>query len=391
MRRISIQSPSLIWTENLKLISNKLKVFMVIRGTDASTTSKPAALWRQYVVAFLIFALVSLFNLCIQDWIGYQAIALIYLLSIVLLALVISRGPIFFGTVLTAAGWNFFFAPPAFAFNISDTYDNMMLLTYFVVTLTVGQLTTRLRMQREAEIKSKLVVESERLGRTLLNSVSHELRTPVAAITSATNSLQATDPLTDEQRNLAGEIEFASARLNRVVQSLLSAARLQAGQVQPKLDWCDVSDVVRVVLRNNNKLTCGHPIEVRMAPSLPLIKADFVLMEQALANLVVNAATHTPPAMPIEISARVEQKNFILEVADHGLGLPSDQLERIFDPFYRTALATPGGTGLGLAIVKGFIEAQGGNVKAANRKSGGAIFTITMPIADAPNLPKENI
>jgi two-component system sensor histidine kinase KdpD len=329
--------------------------------------------------------------LCIQNWIGYQAIALIYLLSIVLLALFISRGPIFFGTVLTAAGWNFFFAPPAFAFNISDTYDNMMLLTYFVVTLTVGQLTTRLRMQREAEMNAKLLVESERLGRTLLNSVSHELRTPIAIINSAANSLHSTGTLPPNQTNLVTEIELASARLNRVVQNLLSAARIQSGQVLPKPDWCDISDLIRVALRGTKSQTCTHPVKTFIPSSLPLMKADFVLTEQALANLIVNAATHTPPATPIEITARVEQDNFILEVADLGSGLPPDQLERIFDPFYRTTSATPGGTGLGLAIVKGFIEAQGGGVKAANRKNGGAVFTISMPIADAPNLPKENV
>src|SRR5258706_10837974 len=116
---------------------------------------------RQYALAFAVFIGVSLLSLGLQRWMGYQAIALIYLLSVVLLALFVSRGPILFGTVLTAAGWNFFFAPPVFAFNISDAYDNVMLLTYFTVTLTVAQLTARLRAQRDAEIQAKLLAESE--------------------------------------------------------------------------------------------------------------------------------------------------------------------------------------------------------------------------------------
>src|SRR6516162_7903688 len=99
-------------------------------------------------------------------------------------------------------------------------------------------------------MKTKLLKESERLGRTLLNSVSHELRTPIAAIISAANGLQVSGALTPAQYQFATEIESAGARLNRVVQSLLSAARLQAGQLRPKLDWCDIAELVRVTMHN---------------------------------------------------------------------------------------------------------------------------------------------
>jgi two-component system sensor histidine kinase KdpD len=340
-------------------------------------------------LAGFVFVLVSAFNFWLQKWLGYQAVALVYLLSVVLLALFINRGATFFGTLLTAAGWNYLFAPPAFAFNVSDPYDNMMLVTYFVVTLTVGQLTTRLRAHRDAEMQAKLLAESERLGRTLLNSVSHELRTPIAAIASAAHTMQSTGALTPDQQNLVEEIESASARLNRVVQSLLSAARIQSGQVRPKLDWCDVADLVRVTLRDVKRQISEHPIQTRILPNLPLVKADFVLTGQAVANLIMNAATHTPPQTAIEITARAESGFLAIDVADNGPGLPADQLERIFDPFHRGGVAKTGGVGLGLTIVKGFIEAQGGSIKAANRKTGGTIFTIYLDAADSPDLPKE--
>jgi two-component system sensor histidine kinase KdpD len=338
----------------------------------------------------MVFTLVSLFNFYLQKLLGYQALALIYLLSVVLLALFINRGATFFGTILTAAGWNFFFAPPAFAFNISDTYDNMMLITYFVVTLTVGQLTTRLRAQRDAEMHAKLLAESERLGRTLLNSVSHEFRTPIAAIASATQTLNSTGVLTPEQRNLVNEVESASERLNRVVESLLSAARIKAGQVRPKPDWCDVADLVQVTLRRIKDQIAGHPVRTFIPANLPLVKADFVLTEQALANLIANAVKHTPPGTTIEITAQIESGFLVIGVADSGPGLPADQLGRIFEPFQRGSSAKTGGVGLGLAIVKGFIEVQGGRVEAANRPSGtGAIFSIYLGAADTPHLPEE--
>jgi two-component system sensor histidine kinase KdpD len=242
---------------------------------------------------------------------------------------------------------------------------------------------------RDAEINNKLLAESERLSRTLLNSVSHELRTPIAAITSAAGELRSSGTLTDPQRSLATEIESASARLNRVVQSLLSAARLQSGQVRARLDWCDAHDIVQTALRGVEDLIHNHPLEVKVPSGLPLVRVDSVLMEQALANLLTNAATHTPPGTPIEVSARVDEKDLVLEVADRGAGIPSDQLERIFDLFHRVPTAKPGGTGLGLPIVKGFVEAQGSRVEAANRSGGGARFAVFIPITHTPKLPEE--
>ncbi|HKI70170.1 MAG TPA: ATP-binding protein, partial [Verrucomicrobiae bacterium] len=328
-------------------------------------------------MAFAVLTVVSLLNLWLRRWIGYQSIALVYLLAIVFLALSLNRGPIIVGTALTAVGWRFLFAPPRFSFSIVNSYDEIMFLTYFAVALTIGQLTTRLRAQRDVEVRAKLAAESERLGRTLLNSVSHELRTPIAAITTAANSLRASSPLTKEQQNLTYEIESASGRLNRVVQSLLSAARLQSGQILPKLDWCNVSELTQVVLRHTKRETSGHPIKVQTDSNLPLVRADFVLMEQALTNLIVNAATHTTPGAAIEVGARVANGDLVLEVADKGPGLPNEQLEAVFEPFHRApSAAQPGGTGLGLAIVKGFIEVQGGRVQATNRAGGGAVFSI---------------
>jgi two-component system sensor histidine kinase KdpD len=345
-------------------------------------------LFRQYMVAFAVFAVVSLLNIWLEDLIGYQAIALVYLLSVVVLALFVNRGPIIFGAALTAIGWGFI-APPRFSFHISSFYDKMMVTTYFVVSLTIGQLMTRLRAHREAEMKTKLLAESERLGRTLLNSVSHELRTPIAAITGAAGGLRTSGTLTERQQKFASEIEFAGARLNRVVQSLLSAARLQSGQVRSRLDWCDVADLARVALADNADLIRARAVTVKIAPQLPLVKMDAVLTGQALGNLLANAAIHTPPGTPIEINARVDERNLVIEVADRGPGVPEDQLERIFDIFQRAPDAKPGGTGLGLAIVRGFVEAQGGNVTAANRSGGGALFAIRMPAKDSPDLPEE--
>ena len=112
-------------------------------------------------------------------------------------------------------------------------------------------------------------------------------------------------------------------------------------------------------------------------------------MQQALANLLLNAAVHTPPGTAVQVNAAVETDALVLTVADSGPGLPPDALPLIFDKFYRAPTAPAGGTGLGLAIVKGFVEAQGGKVNAENRPAGGASFTIRLPLAKAPPVAVE--
>ena len=107
---------------------------------------------------------------------------------------------------------------------------------------------------------------------------------------------------------------------------------------------------------------------------------DFVMTEQALINLLSNAAIHTPPGTEVRLSARTKNNDLILRVADNGPGIPSDSSARVFEKFYRGPHAPTGGTGLGLSLVKGFIEAQGGHVTAENGAGGGAVFTLWLPL-----------
>ena len=244
---------------------------------------------------------------------------------------------------------------------------------------------------RDAEQQAKLVAESERLSKTLLNSVSHEIRTPIAAITSAASSLSEAlqTGMGGVARTMVGEIQEAARRLNRLVGNLLSMTRLEAGHVKVNLDWCDVADLVQVTVKELQKDLAQHRVTVAVGPGLPLVRMDFVLMQQALANLLLNAAIHTPPGTVVQVSAAVEADALALTVADNGPGLPAEALPLIFDKFYRAPAAPAGGTGLGLAIVKGLVEAQGGKVKAENRPAGGASFTIRLPLAKAPPVAVE--
>ena len=242
---------------------------------------------------------------------------------------------------------------------------------------------------RETEAEAKLLAESERLGKTLLNSVSHELRTPLAAITSATSGLRDAGPLSPAQETLTKELHEATARLNRLVRNLLDLSRLEAGHLHPHLDWQDVRDLVHTALQNIGRTLVEHPVKVDISSDLPPTKLDSALTEQILANLLSNAAVHTPAETPIEVRARIESDQLVLEVADSGPGLPPGNPERLFDRFQRGADAAPGGTGIGLSLVKGFTEAQGGTVTATNRDGGGALFTVRLPLTQMPPVPQE--
>jgi len=239
---------------------------------------------------------------------------------------------------------------------------------------------------RAAAQQARLLAESEKFSRTLLNSISHELRTPLAASTSAASALAAAAGAAtpEQQRALIGEIQEANARLNRVVGNLLDVARLESGQVRPRLDWHDARDLVQTTLRELQRELAAHPVKLDL-PSAPLlVRLDFSLAQHALANLLLNAANHTPAGTPIEVSAQMANDQLVLSVADRGPGIPPEWLPRIFDKFFRAPTAPTGGSGLGLTIVKGFVEAHGGTITATNRPGGGVMFTLNFPQPEKP-------
>jgi two-component system sensor histidine kinase KdpD len=236
-----------------------------------------------------------------------------------------------------------------------------------------------------------MLEESERLSKTLLDSISHEIRIPISAISSATAILNAArDPsLKKVPWAMVDEIQEATRRLNRFVGNLLDMVRLEPGCVKPRLDWCDVTDLIQVTLKEIERDLAHHKVTTEITNGLPLVRMDFVLMQHVVTNLLLNAAAHTPPDTSVHVLATVHNDSLTLIVEDSGPGLPPDALPFIFDKFYRAPLAPARGTGLGLAIVKGFVEAQGGRVEAANRREGGAAFTVYLPATKPPPIPGE--
>lgn len=221
--------------------------------------------------------------------------------------------------------------------------------------------------------------ESEKLYKTLFNSISHELRIPVATIMGASDALSADDYSPETRKVLYNEISIASIRLNRLIENLLNMSRLDSGRISPRLDWCDLHDLVNKVTQTLAVELKAFGLHIVLTEDMPLVKLDFGLMEQALHNLLLNATQHAPAGSNIRLKFFYDSGWLTIQVMDRGPGFSTNDLNRVFNKFYRGESAAPGGTGLGLSIVKGFVEAHNGTVAAENRINGGARFTIKIP------------
>jgi two-component system sensor histidine kinase KdpD len=231
----------------------------------------------------------------------------------------------------------------------------------------------------EAIKYAEVLEASERLRRALLDSVSHELKTPLSAVQTGIDALSK-EIGQDKKQAALREIQIAVQRLHRVVNNLLDMTRIEAGVVQPNRDWCDLGELLQAAVALAGNAVGDHPVIIDADETLPMVKLDHALIEQCICNLLVNAAAWSKPGSNITVSAALRNDSLILSVADEGPGLNKADIDHIFEKFYRGSNARPGGTGLGLSIVEGFVRAHGGSVRATNRESGGAEFTLTIPV-----------
>ena len=238
------------------------------------------------------------------------------------------------------------------------------------------------RLAEQAQF-AQLLQATERLQTALLNSISHDLRTPLVSVTGALSSLAEGGPAMDmEIRQSLVETALEEAdRMNRLISNLLNMTRLEAGAMHVVKQPEDIQDVVGTALDNLNTQIGDRKISVKVPNDIPLVPMDFVLIVQVLVNLIDNSLKYSPVDMPIDIQIRQTNGAIQVQVSDHGMGIPSADLEHIFDKFYRVQRSDQiGGTGLGLSISKGIVDAHGGRIWAENRRGGGAAFFFTLPL-----------
>ncbi len=222
-----------------------------------------------------------------------------------------------------------------------------------------------------------LARQSQKLQKTLFDSVSHELKTPLAAMTAA---LQ-------QPRPDCGELQQAVKRLTRSVDHLLDATRLESGLLQPAREWCDPAELLHEAITLAGLKE--DELKISVARNLPAIFVDAPLMQQALVALLSNAAAHAKSDHSIEVSAGCDDSVLVFSVADHGRGLAPGEENKVFEKFYRGPGTRPGGLGLGLSIARQLVEAHGGEIVAQNRETGGARFSIRLPLGEPMQLPSE--
>ena len=236
-------------------------------------------------------------------------------------------------------------------------------------------------------------VETETLRRTdrfrgaLMNSVSHDLRTPLSTVLGASTTLiDLGDKLKPEVRaDLLLSIREEAERLSRYVGDLLDMTRLEGGGLNIRADWVDVRDVLNAAGKRVARRLGARKMTRDFPAQLSLVMVDQGLLEQALVNILENAIVYSPDGSTVELAAYEDRGAVVISIEDEGKGIPTAELERVFDKFRRMEEPSDRtkGAGLGLAIAKGFVEAMNGRIAAASpiMDGKGTRILISLPKA----------
>jgi two-component system sensor histidine kinase KdpD len=268
--------------------------------------------------------------------------------------------------------------------------EDRSLLKAFAAELAAAR--ERRRLRAEAG-RARHLADANELRSALLQAVSHDLRTPLASIKASVSSLCLDDVewSAEETREFLGMIGDETDRLITLVTNLLDMSRIQAGALQPSLEAIALEEVVPAAVASLGGR--GKVVDVDLDETLPPVRADAALLERAVANVIGNAVSFTPPGQRVRVEAGAFSDRLDLRVVDRGAGIPRLNRERVFQPFQRLGdRHAGGGVGLGLAVTRGFVNAMGGTIEIDDTPGGGTTVVITLPVALAdggrpPNAP----
>jgi two-component system sensor histidine kinase KdpD len=245
-------------------------------------------------------------------------------------------------------------------------------------------------VMRERLVAARVHAEAELLRSALLASVSHDLRNPLASVVGSASGLERQWPVLEDEAKitLVRTIRNEAERLDVYIANLLDMTRIESGVVRPRREAIDLSDVLGAALDHATRVLARHRVAIDAPADLPLVEVDAVLLQQAIYNVIENAAKYSPAGSLIRITARGDDHTVRIQVVDEGPGIPEAEQTLVFEKFYRARNAgRQGGIGLGLAICRGFLEAMRGSIALANRDDQrGAAVTITLPVAALPAL-----
>jgi two-component system, OmpR family, sensor histidine kinase KdpD len=324
-------------------------------------------------------------------------IAMVYLLAVVLVALHYARGPAILTSILCIMAFDVLFVPPQGAFTVDDLQYVFTFAIMLTVGLVISYLVADLRRQAREQAALEIAAETERIRSALLASISHDLRTPLAVMSGASSTLvEAADKLSAEERQALARSIFEQSRdMAERVAKVLQMTRLETGAIQIDRDWTSVREIASSALARMSERLASHRLIVELPDDLPLVKVDAALVEQALGNLLENAAKHTPEGTVVRLYAKQRTNDLVVSVVDYSGGPSEVDVERIFQKFAHGPIeTTSGGVGLGLAICRAIVRLHGGDAWAEPVASGGMAFRFSLPIEQAPrvdeNLPGDD-
>jgi K+-sensing histidine kinase KdpD len=307
-------------------------------------------------------------------------VALAYVLVVLFAAARSGRGVAITTALLAFLSFDWFFIPPFDTLVVASPLGWVMLGAFLTTSVVVAQLLHHARMETQ---RATRLEESHRAKDAVLASVSHDLRTPLTTIKSLAHELA------EQGDERAVVIEEEADRLTRFVSDLLDLSRIASGMpldIQPN----EAEDLLGAVAQRVSGRLSDRELKILhdAGEAILIGRFDFAQTLRAIVNLVENAAKYSPAGTDIDLSVKRVSDTLEFSVSDRGPGVPADERERIFEPFYRRSdvRRDPTGTGLGLSIARSIASAQGGSLVCESRDGGGSVFTLRVPAMDLTSL-----
>jgi two-component system sensor histidine kinase KdpD len=243
--------------------------------------------------------------------------------------------------------------------------------------------------------RTQLEMNDERVRNAILSALSHDIRTPLTSLYGLADALTISQPpLPGPAQDMAQAMRDQAMRLHRMVSNLLDMAKLQSGKqtgdMRLRREWQPIEEVIGASIQLLGHGLAPQQVKVHLAPALPLVAIDAVLMERVFGNLLENASKYSPPGSNIDVHVATQGQVLLVRVCNGGAGFPPDKLKDVFQVFERgqTESSIPG-VGLGLAIAQAIVEAHEGHIEALNPDSGGAEVRFTLPLGTPPTIEPE--
>jgi two-component system sensor histidine kinase KdpD len=317
-------------------------------------------------------------------------IALSFLLVVLIVAAVSTRRVAVVVSLIAFACFNFFFLPPVGTFTIAKKDDLIALFALLAVSLIGSHLSQQARLRAQEALRlaqerneAEMARRSAEAKSALVASLSHDLKTPLTALTVAAGNLGLTGLSESERREQIEIVQTELDRLKRLFDNVVEMASVEARSMNAELEWVHPTDIVDAARHQAAAALASHRVEIRGDTDDCLVNLDPRLTSAALAHVLENAAAYSPASCPISVDVRAASNTLTIAVRDRGPGVPVQEIDRVFERFYRGSATNNHrfGSGMGLAITAGLLKIQGGRIEAANHPDGGAIFTLHVPAA----------